>query len=74
MFVYKPPNIFIILYYNFQWILHDWDDEDCVKILQNCKKVIPTRDQGGKIIIIDMVVGVTSDKHAYAVETQLLFE
>ncbi|KAM0941838.1 putative trans-resveratrol di-O-methyltransferase [Dioscorea sansibarensis] len=57
-----------------KWILHDWNDEECVKILQRCKEAIPSREDGGKIIIIDMVVGVTTDKHAYAVETQLLFD
>ncbi|MBA0855940.1 hypothetical protein Goshw_021506 [Gossypium schwendimanii] len=27
-----------------KWILHDWDDEDCIKILKNCKKAIPKRE------------------------------
>ena len=37
-----------------QWILHDWTDEDCVKILKNCRKAIP--EKGGKIIIVDVVL------------------
>ncbi|KAK1325042.1 Tabersonine 16-O-methyltransferase [Acorus calamus] len=24
-----------------KWILHDWGDEDCVKILKRCKEAIP---------------------------------
>jgi len=57
-----------------QLVLHDWNDDECVKILKNCKKAIPPRDAGGKIIIIDMVVGSEpsepSDiKH---IETQIL--
>ena len=40
-----------------QWILHDWGDEDCVKILRHCKEAIPSKQKGGKVIIIDMVVG-----------------
>ncbi|KAL5203380.1 hypothetical protein ABZP36_014332 [Zizania latifolia] len=32
-------------------------DNECVKILKNCKKAIPSRDVGGKVIIIDMVLG-----------------
>jgi len=36
--------------------LHDWGNEECVKILKNCKKAIPPREEGGKVIIIDMVV------------------
>jgi hypothetical protein len=43
-----------------QWIFHDWQDEECVKILCQCKKAIPSRDAGGKVIIIDTVVGFGS--------------
>ncbi|OIT32668.1 trans-resveratrol di-o-methyltransferase [Nicotiana attenuata] len=39
-----------------KWILHDWSDEDCVKILKKCKEAIPSRDKGGKVIIIDIVM------------------
>ncbi|KAK1699179.1 hypothetical protein QYE76_015876 [Lolium multiflorum] len=38
-------------------VLHDWDDEKCVKILKSCRKAIPPREAGGKVIIIDIVVG-----------------
>ncbi|KAF8705798.1 hypothetical protein HU200_031005 [Digitaria exilis] len=31
--------------------------KDCVTILKNCKEAIPSRDAGGKVIIMDMVVG-----------------
>ncbi|KAJ0986599.1 hypothetical protein J5N97_004955 [Dioscorea zingiberensis] len=70
MFVSVPQANAVLL----KWILHDWNDEECVKILQRCKEAIPKREMGGKIIIIDMVVGATSDKDAHAVETQLLFD
>ncbi|PKA47249.1 Trans-resveratrol di-O-methyltransferase [Apostasia shenzhenica] len=56
-----------------KWILHDWSDEDCVKILQCCKGAIPTREKGGKVIIIDIVVGAGASTQA-SVETQLLFD
>ncbi|KAI9072078.1 hypothetical protein K1719_031253 [Acacia pycnantha] len=29
------PNADAVL---MKWILHDWSDEDCMKILKNCKK------------------------------------
>ncbi|XP_025807103.1 O-methyltransferase ZRP4-like isoform X2 [Panicum hallii] len=47
--------------------------EDCVKILKNCKKAIPPREDGGKVIIIDIVVedGSSNSKHT---ETQALFD
>ncbi|XP_060168995.1 myricetin 7/4'-O-methyltransferase 2-like [Lycium barbarum] len=37
-------------------ILHDWRDDDCVKILKKCKESIPSREKGGKVIIIDTVM------------------
>ncbi|KAJ7981428.1 O-methyltransferase [Quillaja saponaria] len=37
-----------------KWILHDWSDEDCIKILKNCRKAIP--EKGGKLIIVESVL------------------
>ncbi|PUZ65186.1 hypothetical protein GQ55_3G203300 [Panicum hallii var. hallii] len=56
-----------------KWVLHDWGDAECVKILKNCRKAIPSREEGGKVIILDMVVGAGSSdlKHK---ETQVLFD
>lgn len=56
-----------------QWILHDWSDEDCIKILKRCKEAITNKD-GGKVIIIDEVVGVATDNQVNAMETQILFD
>ncbi|EXB37024.1 (RS)-norcoclaurine 6-O-methyltransferase [Morus notabilis] len=36
------------------WIMHDWMDEDCVKILKNCRKAVP--EKSGKVIIVDVVL------------------
>ncbi|KAM0829663.1 hypothetical protein ACQ4PT_066750 [Festuca glaucescens] len=46
-------------------VLHDWDDEKCVKILKICQKAIPPREAGGKVIIIGIVVraGPPDKKH-----------
>ncbi|KAM0911167.1 hypothetical protein ACQ4PT_013671 [Festuca glaucescens] len=44
MFEYIPPADALLL----KWIFHVWQDEDCVKILRQCKKAIPPRDAGGK--------------------------
>lgn len=35
--------------------MHCWNDEDCIKILKNCKEAIAERKKG-KIIIIDAVL------------------
>ncbi|XP_051188703.1 flavonoid O-methyltransferase-like protein Os11g0303600 [Lolium perenne] len=40
-------------------VLHDWNDEVCVKILTECRKAIPK--SGGKVIIMDVVVGSPSE-------------
>ncbi|XP_049412017.1 tabersonine 16-O-methyltransferase-like [Solanum stenotomum] len=39
-----------------KWILHSWSDHDCVKILKKCKESIPSKEKGGKVIIIDIVM------------------
>lgn len=69
MFVKVPSADAALL----KWILHDWSDEDCVKILQRCKEAIPPKEKGGKVIIIDMVVGVRVHTGTSG-ETQLLFD
>ncbi|XP_059284407.1 (R,S)-reticuline 7-O-methyltransferase-like [Lycium ferocissimum] len=35
-------------------IMHDWGDEDCVKILKNCRKAIS--EKTGKVIIVEAVL------------------
>ncbi|KAL6143752.1 hypothetical protein ACLB2K_054447 [Fragaria x ananassa] len=37
-----------------KWVMHDWSDSDCVKILKNCRNVIPERT--GKVIIVDVIL------------------
>ncbi|XP_076945831.1 trans-resveratrol di-O-methyltransferase-like [Bidens hawaiensis] len=51
-------------------ILHDWSDEECMKILKRCREVIPSKENGGKLIIIDMVVKV-HERGEDLLETQL---
>ncbi|KAI3796364.1 hypothetical protein L1987_39034 [Smallanthus sonchifolius] len=55
------------------WILHDWSDEECVKILKRCREAIPSKENGGKLIIIDMVVKVRGGENDL-LETQLFFD
>ncbi|KAK1268126.1 Trans-resveratrol di-O-methyltransferase [Acorus gramineus] len=69
MFEHIPPSDAIIL----KLICHDWDDEDCVKILKQCKKAIPPKEEGGKVMILDMVVNSKTEDHK-ATETQLFFD
>ncbi|GKA66738.1 caffeate O-methyltransferase family protein [Tanacetum coccineum] len=39
-------------------VLHDWTEEDCIRILRNCRNAIP---QDGKVIIVDAIVGRKED-------------
>ncbi|OAY84217.1 Trans-resveratrol di-O-methyltransferase [Ananas comosus] len=57
-----------------QSILHDWNDEHCVKILKRCKEAVPSKEKGGKVIIIDMVMISRESEHFKSEETQLSFD
>ncbi|KAF9661715.1 hypothetical protein SADUNF_Sadunf19G0097500 [Salix dunnii] len=57
-----------------KWILHDWSDEECVKILQQCKEALGRNGKiGGKVIIIDMILG-NQNWDEKSAETQLFFD
>ncbi|KAI3857271.1 hypothetical protein MKX03_027853 [Papaver bracteatum] len=58
------------------FILHDWNDKDCVRILKRCREAIPSRKEGGKVIIIDAVIEEDTNKEedSSIAETQLLFD
>nr|AKW47170.1 O-methyltransferase [Pueraria montana var. lobata] len=64
MFESIPPADAILL----KWILHDWNDEQCVKILKKCKEAIKS-----KVIIIDMVVENEKGDDE-SIETQLFID
>ncbi|WVZ04792.1 hypothetical protein V8G54_018138 [Vigna mungo] len=45
-----------------KWILHDWNDEDCKRILENCKKAISGKGESGKVIVIENVINEGQDE------------
>ncbi|TVU02090.1 hypothetical protein EJB05_52456, partial [Eragrostis curvula] len=55
MMNYIPPTDAVLL----KHVMHDWNDDDCVKILTQCKKAIRFGESssGGKVVVIDTVVG-----------------
>ncbi|XP_071714830.1 trans-resveratrol di-O-methyltransferase-like [Rutidosis leptorrhynchoides] len=64
----------------FKNVLHNWSDENVVKILKQCKEAIQRKeddDDGdgkkGKLVIIDMVVDENQDRHEIT-ETKLVFD
>lgn len=70
MFKEIPPADAILL----KWILHDWNDEQCLKILKNCKDAISKKGKEGKVVIIDMVLDCEKGDNNESVETQLFFD
>lgn len=69
MFESIPPATAVFL----KTTLHDWSDDNCVKILKKCKQAISPRDAGGKVIILDMVVGY-GEPNIKHLETQVMFD
>ncbi|XP_020099600.1 trans-resveratrol di-O-methyltransferase-like [Ananas comosus] len=58
MFEYIPPAGAVLL----KNVLHDWSDEDCAKILKQCKKAISANGgERGKVIIVDVVINTLGD-------------
>ncbi|CAI0557794.1 unnamed protein product [Linum tenue] len=55
-------------------ILHDWKDEECVKILKKCKDAISSKGEGGKVIIIDIVMDEKKEVDHELVQTKLNFD
>ncbi|CAA7013416.1 unnamed protein product [Microthlaspi erraticum] len=51
MFIEVPKGDTIFM----KWILHDWTDEHCIKILKNCWKSLPEK---GKVIIVEMITPI----------------
>ncbi|CAL5417289.1 unnamed protein product [Camellia sinensis] len=49
------PNAEAIMIKN---VLHNWKDEQCVRILKNCYKALPEK---GKVLIIDIIMPETPD-------------
>lgn len=56
-----------------QLIMHTLSDEQCVKILRLCKEAIPKREEGGKVMIVDVVLN-SEKEDCIVTETQLVWD
>ncbi|CAK9316032.1 unnamed protein product [Citrullus colocynthis] len=54
-----------------KWILHDWDDEECIKILKKCKEAVQKRE--GKVIIIEAIIEEEGEKNKLS-DVGLMFD
>lgn len=54
-------------------VLHDWNDEECLKILKKCKEAISRKGKKGKVIIIDVVIR-NEKEDSESFETKLFYD
>nr|XP_043613035.1 caffeic acid 3-O-methyltransferase-like [Erigeron canadensis] len=59
MFQYVPQGDAIFL----KWILHDWSDDHCLKLLKNCYKALPNK---GMVIVVDAILTFVPDSSVSA--------
>ncbi|XP_058088497.1 caffeic acid 3-O-methyltransferase-like [Magnolia sinica] len=59
MFVSVPSGEAIFM----KWILHNWNDDQCLKLLKNCYKALPN---SGKVIIIESILPVALETNMAA--------
>lgn len=43
-----------------QWICHDWNDEQCLKLLKNCYDSLPDT---GKVILVECIIPETPNSN-----------
>ena len=43
--------------YLLKWIIHDWEDDDAVKILSNCARAM---DPAGRVVLAEIVIGAAN--------------
>src|ERR1044072_1747731 len=55
-----------------QRILHNWGDEDCIRILKNCREAVPK--ENGKVIIVDVVIEEEGGKHDKLKDSGLMLD
>ncbi|KAJ7968624.1 O-methyltransferase [Quillaja saponaria] len=70
MFQSIPPADAVLM----NWVLHDWSDDECIKILKKCREAISSKGEGGgKVIIIDVVINEDKEDHELT-ETKLYYD
>ncbi|KAL5737155.1 hypothetical protein ACOSQ2_031943 [Xanthoceras sorbifolium] len=63
MFVSVPKGDAMFL----KWVCHDWSDEHCLKLLNNCYEALP---DNGKIIVFECILPVSPDQ---ILESKIVF-
>ncbi|XP_048127040.1 trans-resveratrol di-O-methyltransferase-like [Rhodamnia argentea] len=70
MFKAVPPADAVLL----KWILHDWSDDESVKILKRCKEAVTSNGKKGKVMVIEVVMGDESEEDEASTGIKLCFD
>ena len=62
-----PPKV-----YFFRFTLHDWREDDCVRILNNIRAVIPKAEEGGRLYIAEVLLDEDSDRFKYILSINMI--
>jgi len=62
-----PPKVYFL-----RFVLHDWFEDDCVRILRNIRAVIPSAGDGGRLYIAEILLEKDSDRFKYMVSTHMM--
>lgn len=63
----SPPKVYLL-----RFVLHDWFEDDCVKILKNIRDVIPSGEDGGRLYIAEILLDEDSDRFKYMVSAHMM--
>ncbi|KAK9174721.1 hypothetical protein WN943_000025 [Citrus x changshan-huyou] len=69
MFQFIPPADAFF----FKTVFHLFDDEDCLKLLKECREAIASNGERGKVLIVDIVINEKEDDRELT-EAKLLFD
>jgi hypothetical protein len=50
-------------------ILHDWDDERCVRIMKNCRQAMA---RGQRLLVVESLVEETTDDYGAVADLQMM--
>ncbi|RAR41867.1 methyltransferase [Paenibacillus sp. MDMC362] len=56
-------------FYMLKYVIHDWNDEDCIRILRNCREAMAP---GGRVLVMDPVIPPGNTPHIGKLLDQLL--
>ena len=63
----SPPKVYFL-----RFILHDWPEDDCVRILKNIRTVIPKAEEGGRLYIAEVLLDKDSDRFKYMLSINMV--